>query len=138
MKEKPLIGTAAIIVRNGRVLLGKRKNSHGHGDWGFPGGHLEFGEAPEDCIRREVREETGLAVRSITAAPYTNDYFPEKNKHYVTLFFIVTCKPGEPIIRESEKLERWEWYPWDKLPDNLFLPIRNLLKRGFNPVRINT
>lgn len=133
MQEKLRIGTAAIIIKDGLILLGKRKGSHGDGDWGFPGGHLEYGETPEDCLRREVTEETGLTISTIKKAPYTNDFFSKDNKHYITLFFIVTCNKGEPEIREPEKLEQWKWFAWDKLPENLFLPIKNLRKQGFNP-----
>jgi len=54
MDKRPLIGVAVIVIKENRVLLGKRKNSHGSGTWAFPGGHLEFNESIEDCARREV------------------------------------------------------------------------------------
>lgn len=44
-EKRPYIGVAVIVVRDGRVLLGKRKNAHGAGTWQFPGGHLEYGES---------------------------------------------------------------------------------------------
>ena len=56
-EKRPYIGVAVIVVREGRVLLGKRKNAHGAGTWQFPGGHLEYGESIEDCARRELFEE---------------------------------------------------------------------------------
>jgi 8-oxo-dGTP diphosphatase len=61
--ERPRVGIGVIILKNGRVLLGKRKSSHGTGTWHFPGGHLEFGESLEDCSRREVLEETGMKIK---------------------------------------------------------------------------
>ncbi len=42
--EKPGVGVVAIVVRDGKVLLGKRKNTAGAGQWGMPGGNLEFNE----------------------------------------------------------------------------------------------
>ena len=60
MSKRPLIGVAVIVTKDDRVLLGKRKNSHGADTWAFPGGHLEFNESIADCAAREVFEETGL------------------------------------------------------------------------------
>ncbi len=51
------VGIGVIVYQDNNVLLGKRKNSHGHGQWALPGGHLEFGETPEQCTIREVKQE---------------------------------------------------------------------------------
>ncbi|RLC15632.1 MAG: DNA mismatch repair protein MutT, partial [Deltaproteobacteria bacterium] len=58
MGMRPLIGVAAIVIKDKKVLLGKRKNAHGAGTWAFPGGHLEYKESIEECAKREVFEET--------------------------------------------------------------------------------
>ena len=42
MGMRPLIGVAAIVIKDKKVLLGKRKNAHGAETWAFPGGHLEY------------------------------------------------------------------------------------------------
>ncbi len=52
----PQVGVGVLILRDGKVLLGRRKGSHGAGCWSAPGGHLEFGEAVEDCALREALE----------------------------------------------------------------------------------
>lgn len=52
--KRPKVGLSVIIRRKSKVLLGKRKNSHGAGTWCFPGGHLEYKES-----LRELKEETG-------------------------------------------------------------------------------
>jgi len=54
MDKRPLVGIAVIVIKEDRVLLGKRKNAHGSGTRAFPGGHLEFKESSEDGARREV------------------------------------------------------------------------------------
>jgi len=107
--------------------MGKRKGSHGEGSWAFPGGHLEHGETPEACARREVEEETGLTVGDLMAAGFTNDYFPENEKHYITLLYFTTIERGEVELKEPEKCEGWEWFAWTKLPEPLFLPVQNYI-----------
>jgi 8-oxo-dGTP diphosphatase len=129
----PRVGVGVILIRDGRVLLGKRKNAHGAGTWQFPGGHLEFGETIAACARREVHEETGLQLGPVQLGPYTNDVFATEGRHYVTLYAIARAPRGEPAVREPEKCERWEWFAWSRLPSPLFLPIRHLLAQRFDP-----
>ena len=129
----PRVGVGIIILRENLVLLGKRKGSHGAGTWALPGGHLEFGESVEDCARRETEEETGLRLKLIKPGPYTNDLMPSEGRHYVTVFVRASTEPGEPRVLEPEKCEGWAWFKWSALPENLFLPLKNLLKQGFAP-----
>lgn len=130
--DRPKVGVGVIIVRNGKVLLGKRKNAHGEGSWCFPGGHMEAGETLQATAKREVKEETGMSVISITNGPYTNDIFEKEDKHYITLYVIAEVE-GDPKVMEPEKCEEWEWFSWDALPKPLFISLQNLLKTGFRP-----
>lgn len=131
--ERPKIGVGVIITKEHKVLLGKRKNSHGDGSWSFPGGHLEFGEDPEDCAIRETLEETGIRIRNLRRTIYTNDIFEKENKHYITLYILAEYDSGIVKVMEPDKCERWEWFSWEELPEPLFLPIMNLQKESFNP-----
>jgi 8-oxo-dGTP diphosphatase len=130
---RPRIGVGVIVRKGTKVLLGLRKNAHGHGSWSFPGGHLEFGEQVDVCAEREVREETGALISVVRPGPFTNDIFVEERKHYVTLFVVADFVSGAVETKEPDKCERWEWHEWSALPHPLFLPIRNLLKTGFDP-----
>ncbi|MCL6269181.1 NUDIX hydrolase [Sansalvadorimonas sp. 2012CJ34-2] len=130
---RPAIGVGAIILRGNKVLLGLRKGKHGDGCWQFPGGHLEYGEAIEECARREVLEETGLNLENILIGPYTNDVFAKDKKHYVTLFTVAESHEGEATVMEPDKCSEWGWFEWDKMPKPLFLPIRHLLEKGYSP-----
>ena len=122
---RPLIGVATLIIRDSKLLLGKRKGAHGAGNWACPGGHLEFGESIEACAAREVLEETGLVIRNIQRVAFTNDIFVDEGKHYVTLF-VMADADGEPRVLEPEKCEGWAWFGWDALPEPLFMPLENL------------
>lgn len=135
MNQKiPRIGVGVIIIKNNKVLLGKRLNSHGDGTWAFPGGHLEFNETWEECARRETLEETGISIKDIRFAHATNDIFFTEEKHYNTIFMLAHHESGEVKIMEPEKCEKWEWFFWKELPSPLFTPILNLLEAGYSPM----
>ena len=131
--ERPKVGIGVIVIKDNKILMGKRKNAHGDGTWSFPGGHLEFNEELEDAARREVLEETGIKIKNIRIGTFTNDIFEREGKHYITLFLISEHDSGEPEIMEPESCEKWEWIEWNDMPEPLFIPIQNLLKQNFNP-----
>ena len=60
--DRPYVGVGAVIVDGDRVVLIKRKHEPLAGHWSLPGGAVELGESLEDCVRREMLEETGLDV----------------------------------------------------------------------------
>ncbi|MCP2231631.1 nucleotide triphosphate diphosphatase NUDT15 [Erwinia aphidicola] len=123
----PRVGVGVLIFRNGLLLLGKRSGSHGAGDWSAPGGHLEYGETPQQCAVREVAEETGLTLGKCINGPFTNDFFSREQKHYVTIFMLNYDAEGTPQRLEPEKCEGWQWFDVGALPQPLFAPLRSLL-----------
>ncbi len=61
--DQPIRVTAAIIRRPGRILLARRQTGdHLAGHWEFPGGKIEDGESPEECLARELEEEFGVGA----------------------------------------------------------------------------
>lgn len=132
MDQKPQVGTAIIITNDDKVLLMKRKGPHGHGTWSTPGGHLNFGETLEGCAAREAKEEVGVDVFDVRFQCVTNDFFAEERKHYITVW--LGGKPvGEPTIAAEQEVEEIGWFAWDALPEPLFLPLENLVKKNSYP-----
>lgn len=117
--QKPKVGIGVMILKDGKVLLHKRKGSHGDGEYAFPGGHLEYMESFEDCAKRETREECGIEINNIRFQFTVNvrKYAP---KHYVHIGLIADWKSGEPQILEPEKCESWNWYDLNNLPKPMF------------------
>jgi 8-oxo-dGTP diphosphatase len=122
------VGVLVIIKYQNNVLLGKRKGSHGEGEWSFPGGHLELNESIEECGRREVFEETGIDLYTMSPSfkGHTNDIFVTEKKHYITLYNeYVLDTLQTPILKEPEKCFEWKWFNVNKLPTPLFLCVTN-------------
>lgn len=121
MEEKLVtkVGIGVAVLKDGKILLGKRKSAHGNGEYGGPGGHLEHLESFEECARRETLEETGIEIENIRFLCLSNltKYAP---KHYVDIGVIADWKSGEPQVLEPEKCEGWDWYDLDALPTPLF------------------
>ncbi|HEX7541265.1 MAG TPA: NUDIX domain-containing protein [Anaerolineales bacterium] len=82
----PRVSVGIIIIWNNQVLLLKRLNVDRAGSCSTPGGHLEFGEASEECAAHETKEEPNMDVGNITFKAITNDVFMAENKHYITIW----------------------------------------------------
>jgi len=59
---RPILGAAAVVIHDGRVVLIRRGHAPDAGQWSIPGGAVELGESVEEALRREVDEETGLEI----------------------------------------------------------------------------
>ncbi|QQS17493.1 NUDIX domain-containing protein [Candidatus Saccharibacteria bacterium] len=132
-EQKPRVGIGVFIFRDGKFLMQQRRGSHGEGTWSIPGGHMEFGETPEQTAIREVREEIGCEIDNIRFAAVTNDFFDRERetKHYITWWVISDWKANEPRIVEPHKCTAQLWTDFDHLPEPLFLPWQNLLESEF-------
>jgi 8-oxo-dGTP diphosphatase len=93
--QKPVEVSAALIFRDGKILITQRRaNAHLGGFWEFPGGKREPDETFEHCLVREIHEELGVNIS--VGKPFeeiTHDY-PEKAVHLK--FFICELISGEP------------------------------------------
>lgn len=119
-----------LVMRNGQVLLGKRRGSHGAGYYAAPGGHIEYGESFEAAARREVHEETGLEITGLRLLAVGNYLFTRDDgaRHYIDVDFVCEAPDGEAQLCEPEKCEGWGWYKLDALPAPLFIVTRRMIE----------
>lgn len=73
------------------------------GQFGFPGGHQEFGESYFQCAERETLEETGLKIKATKAFAVANTVF-DREHHYITVF--VQCSQYSPLEQPQVSAER--------------------------------
>ena len=126
-------GVGVLVVRDGKILMGRRTSSHGHGTWSPPGGKAEPGETDEETARRELVEETGLVGAVPRVVAETVDAFPS-GVTWLTRWVVMEWVSGEPQVLEPDEVDSWGWYAWDRLPAPLFLPMASLVATGFDPL----
>lgn len=129
LQARPLVGIGVMVVRNGEVLLGRRRIEPGANTFAFCGGHLEYGETLFDCAEREVLEETNLTVTSLRLIDFTNLVDMATHTHYFDIEFVAEVNSGEPILKEPDKVEAWKWYGLTDLPTPLFRPAQKSIIR---------
>jgi ADP-ribose pyrophosphatase YjhB (NUDIX family) len=118
MYENPIVGVAAIVLEDGKILLGRRaKGATYPGLWCIPCGYVEYDEDVQDAIKREFREETGLiiAVDGVFAA-LSNWHNPET--HTVGIWFSARVTGGELV--PGDDIDAVEYFPLTAVPDLAF------------------
>jgi len=116
--ETPKTGIGIVIQnQEGKILVGKRKNTHAP-YYSIPGGHLEIGETFETTAIREAEEETGLILHNPKVFCVTNNLetFRESGKHFISVNVFCDSYEGEPQLMEPNKCEGWEWVSPKNLP----------------------
>lgn len=100
-----LVSAIALVDPEGRVLLAQRPEGKSlAGMWEFPGGKVEPGETPEECIRREIREELGVELCENCFAPVTFVSHRYEDFHLLMLLYVARKWEGIPQSLESQAL----------------------------------
>jgi len=130
--KKVQTGVAVLVKKDNKILLIKRKGSHGSGTWAPPGGHLDFGESISGCAERETREEIGLKIKNLKVVGFTQDLFKKEKKHYITIWVESEWESGKTKIGNDE-MSKIGWFSWKKLPKPLFLCFKNFVEEKYLP-----
>jgi len=120
------LGVGAMIVRNGKVLMLLRSDAcrNNRGKWTIPGGMVETFERLEDAVKREVLEETGLAVTSVEFLAVSDRTFD--GEHWVSILYRCGTE-GEPENKEPDKHLKIAWQDLDDLPGDITAPSRDAI-----------
>jgi 8-oxo-dGTP diphosphatase len=135
--ELPIVGVGGVIIERERVLLARRGSEPMRGEWSIPGGVLEVGESLAEGVMRELREETGLAVRVLELIEALDRILPEPaayplqaagsggararpRYHFVILDYLCEIVEGEP--RAGGDITELAFVREDELPRYALTP----------------
>ena len=124
--DKLRVRVCGICIENDKLLLVKHGHTIGNkAFWIPPGGGLTYGETVQDCLQRELLEETGLHVK-VNRFLFVNEFL-QAPLHAVELFFEVSITDGElatgtdPELKQDQQLI--EKVQWLTIKDILAIPI---------------
>lgn len=101
-----LVAACALIDADGRVLIAQRpEGKQLAGLWEFPGGKVEAGETPEECLIRELREEIGVETQAACLAPLTFASHSYDDFHLLMPLYVCRRFTGIPEPREAQALK---------------------------------
>lgn len=105
--RNPAPVVAVLVADGGRVLLGQRAGEPAAGLWATPSGYVEFDEDLLSAARREVREETGLAVE-IEAVVHAESAFLPPAFHFVAVYLL--ARPVGGVLRAGDDIAEIAWF----------------------------
>lgn len=113
LEEVELTNMCMVCDGKGNVLVQNKKNTPVWSGWNFPGGHVEKGEYVTPSVIREVKEETGLTIKSPKLCGIKEFHTAKDGKRYIVFLYIANCFSGE--LKSSCEGEVF-WYPLSQLP----------------------
>lgn len=131
--DQPIVGTGAVIINQGKIVLIKRGNEPSKGKWTIPGGLVELGESLEAAVIRETKEEVCLDVENPCLIDVVDnvdlDEHGKVKYHYVIIDYLVHVKAG--VIKAASDAAELRWVPFDEVGDyNLTASFRLFFKNN--------
>jgi len=115
--RQPNLTTDGILVVDGKILLVRRKNEPFKGSYALPGGFVEYGETVDDCVLREIEEETGLKTRVNRFLGVYSEPGRDPRGHTVSMVFVLSHEGGS--LSDSDETHA-EWFTMDRMPHLAF------------------
>lgn len=117
MSRTPKIGALAVVLHHDQVLLVQRSKQPDRGLWGFPGGHVEWGETVSQAAARELLEETGVTAQPVGYLDNLDllrrDETGAVQVHYLLVGVACEYLSGTPVAAD-DALDA-QWFPIDQV-----------------------
>lgn len=109
------VAVDAVVIQDGKILLGKRDSEPYKGYWVLPGGFVERNETTEEAVVREVKEETGAKVELLGLIGVYSDKKRDP-RQTVSVAYLAKMNSGKLRPKKGENLEV-KMFPLDSLPE---------------------
>ena len=119
--------SALLLDDEGRVLLARRATDPGDGLWDLLGGFVEEGEEPLAALRREIAEETALAIEIDDFVGGFPDRYGDDGVHTLNFYWTARIAGGE-LALDDDELREVRWFSADDLPPAGEFAFRNTLE----------
>ena len=123
--QNPAVGVAAVVIKNKKLLMGKRIGSYG-GQWCIPCGYVEWDEDVYDAVTREFFEETGLKI-NISQVYTVLSNFHNPAQHTVGIWFMAEVISGAE--EAGDDLQEVGYFAYEDMPDLAFPTDRMVIEK---------
>ncbi|MDP6294150.1 MAG: NUDIX hydrolase [Candidatus Woesearchaeota archaeon] len=100
-KQRPRLGAAVLVMKDGKFLLGLRNKKNANNKWVIPGGGVQWGESLQNAALREIKEETNLDVEIHKLLCHKEIINLPGDYHSIVFFFLASPRSSEVIARED-------------------------------------
>lgn len=131
--NNPIPAAVALVVRGRKILLGRRAAAPFEGTWDLPGGFLESGETPEAALRRELKEELGVEVRSARFLGFFRETYGPGGFPILAIVYRVQLSSGRLVT--ASDVSELRWFDRERLPfkEISFPSMRKALRQFAGP-----
>ena len=110
LKKIQQITVKALIAKSNKVLFVKDHK----GKWELPGGRIEFGENPEETLRREIKEELGFGDLKIGKVVHIWSFVSQvEDSEHQFIVIVYECSSESPVIKHNDEYEEYKWVDQD-------------------------
>jgi ADP-ribose pyrophosphatase YjhB (NUDIX family) len=129
----PIPAAVALVVRGKKILLGRRAAAPYQGTWDLPGGFLEGDETPEVGLRREIKEELGVGIRTARFLGFFHETYGPRGFPILAMVYRVRLAAGRLVT--ASDVSELRWFDRERLPfrEISFPSVRRALRQFARP-----
>jgi 8-oxo-dGTP diphosphatase len=109
----PRLGSAVLVEKDGKFLLGKRNKKNAFGLWVIPGGKVRYGETIKEAAIREIKEETNLDIELVKYLGH--EEIINLKGDYHTIVFFHLAKPKHDNLNAAEDISDAKFFTLEEI-----------------------